>query len=276
MFIVYSLKKPKSITESFFEKGVHFKILVPFYNPGSKLLDRCLKSIENQTYKNFQVCLIDDASTDDTVELHKIIDNYCSRNKNFTKIIKKKNKGTLHSNVMAMQKIKPKDMDVIVIVDGDDQLYDNNVFEYLANTYKSKDVYVTFGNYVQRIGNKVKTKKGVGCKNKKYWDDIAKRNVFREHAYYFTHLKTFRYILFKNIKKEHLMKNGEYLRSSTDQAIMYPIMELSGGKFKCIEKPLYIYTRDHVNSHHNDKEKSRKQKANEKYVRSLPKYKPVV
>lgn len=276
MFVVYSIKKPESVIESFFGKGPHFKILVPFYNPGPKLLDRCLKSIEDQTYKNFQVCLIDDASTDNTVELHKVIDKYCSRNKNFTKIIKKKNKGTLHSNVIAMQKLKPNDMDVVVICDGDDQLYDKNVFEYLANIYKSKKVFVTFGNYVRRKGNTVRKGLNILCKDKSYWNDIIKRNAFREHKYVFSHLKTFRYILFKNIKKQHLMKDGEYIRSSTDAATMYPIMELSGGKFVCVNKPLYIYTEDQVNSHHNNKEKLKKQTANRKYIQNLPKYKPIV
>ena len=66
------------------------KILVPFYNPGSKLLDRCLKSIENQTYKNFQVCLIDDASTDSTL---KKIQRYQEKYKNIRIYENKKNIG---------------------------------------------------------------------------------------------------------------------------------------------------------------------------------------
>ena len=155
MFLIYSLKKPVTLTESFFGQSVRFKILVPFYNPGSKLLDRCLKSIEKQTYKNFDVCIVDDASNKETFELHKIIDKYCSKNKNFTKIIKKVNKGTLHSNVIALDKLKPKDMDVVVIVDGDDELYDNKVFEYLSEIYKNKNIYTTFGNYARRKNNKI-------------------------------------------------------------------------------------------------------------------------
>ena len=35
--------------------GFRMKILVPFYNPGARLLDRCLRSIVNQTNKNYDI-----------------------------------------------------------------------------------------------------------------------------------------------------------------------------------------------------------------------------
>ena len=49
------------------------------------------------------------------------------------------------------------------------------------------------------------------------------------------------------------MRNGKYLKSATDEATMVPIFEMAGGKFKCFDEPLYIYTKDHPNSHHNNK-----------------------
>ena len=62
--------------ESFGNVGFRMKILVPFYNPGAKLLDRCLRSIVNQTNKNYDVCIIDDASTKESHELKKIVLQY--------------------------------------------------------------------------------------------------------------------------------------------------------------------------------------------------------
>ena len=38
-------------------------ILIPVYNIGREYLARCLDSILNQTYDNFEVCLVDDCST---------------------------------------------------------------------------------------------------------------------------------------------------------------------------------------------------------------------
>lgn len=43
-------------------------VIVPFFNAASTL-DKCIKSILKQTYKNFELLLIDDASTDNSFEV---------------------------------------------------------------------------------------------------------------------------------------------------------------------------------------------------------------
>ena len=45
-------------------------------------------------------------------ELRKIVLQYCHENKNFDYIFKSENKGTLHSNVIAMEKMRPRDHDI--------------------------------------------------------------------------------------------------------------------------------------------------------------------
>ena len=67
----------------------------------------------------------------------------------------------------------------------------------------------------------------------------------------YTHLKTFKYKLFKLTDDEDFKKNGRYLKSATDLAIMYPMLEMSG-KFKCVQNVLYKYNKAHPESH-NDK-----------------------
>ena len=63
-----------------FIKENKFCIIVTTYNPGIEYIDKCLKSIEKQTYKNYEVCIIDDASHKNVTELHKLIYKYCNRN----------------------------------------------------------------------------------------------------------------------------------------------------------------------------------------------------
>ncbi|NRD07280.1 glycosyltransferase [Lactobacillus delbrueckii subsp. bulgaricus] len=46
-------------------------IVVPVYNCENKNISRSLNSIKDQTYKNFEVIIIDDCSTDNTVSLVK-------------------------------------------------------------------------------------------------------------------------------------------------------------------------------------------------------------
>ena len=45
-------------------------IIVPVYNI-EQYLEQCIDSIINQTYKNIEVLLIDDGSTDTTIEIIK-------------------------------------------------------------------------------------------------------------------------------------------------------------------------------------------------------------
>lgn len=51
---------------------VYFKIIIPNYN-NEKWLNKCLDSIYNQTFKDYKVIIIDDMSTDKSVD---IIDNH--------------------------------------------------------------------------------------------------------------------------------------------------------------------------------------------------------
>lgn len=47
-----------------------FSIIIPTYNRAN-LLDRCLQSLVNQTYKDFEVIVCDDGSTDNTKEIYE-------------------------------------------------------------------------------------------------------------------------------------------------------------------------------------------------------------
>ena len=47
-------------------------VIIPYYDRQETII-RCLKSVINQTYKDFEIILIDDGSTDNT---HRIVDDY--------------------------------------------------------------------------------------------------------------------------------------------------------------------------------------------------------
>lgn len=63
-------------------------VVLPIYNV-EKYLNRCLKSVVNQTYKNIEIILVDDGSTDQCPELCE----EWSRKDKRIKVIHKENAG---------------------------------------------------------------------------------------------------------------------------------------------------------------------------------------
>ena len=272
LFIILLLIIKLNKSNEFFSvEETNFKVIIPFYNQTYNDLKRCIKSIEKQTYKNYSVCIVDDASDKNLDELKKLEKEY-SNNSKFKYIRKKVNGGQISSNITGMKELNSKDDDVIILVDGDDALYDKNVFSYLNETYKNSDINLTFGNYVLRKNNIIQNNIIRPCNNNNLKEMIS-NNSFRNNLKFgASHLKTFKFKLFKKINKKDLMKDGEYIKTSTDLAMMFPMLEMSRYKFKCIDKPLYIYTYDNPNSLHNNNIKKQKQIVMDRHIRKCKKY----
>lgn len=52
------------------EKNGHITVVIPNYN-GEMFLENCVKSLEKQTYTNFEIVVVDDCSKDDSLEILK-------------------------------------------------------------------------------------------------------------------------------------------------------------------------------------------------------------
>ena len=118
----------------FRKKRNTFKLVVTTYNPGN-YLEVCLKSIAKQTYKNYQVCVVDDASTKSKDQINRVIHKYCKR-KNWICLFKNINEGPLKSRIDAINLLNCDDDDIIILIDGDDMLANNNVLSLLNNYYQ--------------------------------------------------------------------------------------------------------------------------------------------
>lgn len=89
-------------------------IVVPVYN-AEKYLFRCIKSILNQTYKNLEIILVDDGSTDNSLIICKEFSNKDKR----IKIVHQENKG---ASVARNNGVALSTGDYIGFVDSDDYI----------------------------------------------------------------------------------------------------------------------------------------------------------
>ena len=113
-------------------------VYIPNHNY-ENYLDKAIKSVLNQTYKNLELIIIDDGSSDNS---KTIIQNYSNNKK--IKIIFQKNKGLNISNNIALKLSKGK---YILRLDADDWL-DPNCIEILYNTIsKDKNIGFVFSDY---------------------------------------------------------------------------------------------------------------------------------
>lgn len=104
-------------------------VIVPCYNVESYVED-CLKSILNQTYKNLEIIVINDASTDKTAE---IVQRYQKKDERITFIDSTVNRGL---SDVRNQGLQVSHGDYLSFVDSDDILA-HNFYEVLMNEMDS-------------------------------------------------------------------------------------------------------------------------------------------
>ena len=106
------------------EENNKVSIIIPAYNV-EKYIKKCIESICNQTYRNIEIIIIDDGSTDNTA---KIVDRY-SHYDNRIKIIHKENKGVSAARNIGIEVSKGE---YLVFVDADDYLASDYI-EYMVS-----------------------------------------------------------------------------------------------------------------------------------------------
>ena len=108
-------------------------IVIPTYKRVD-FLDRLLKSIEAQTFKDFEVIVVDDNSPN-IKEYESIIEKYKNIFNEFKFITKEENKGAPHSRNIGIKEAK---YDLIALVDDDDEWLPTKL-EKQVDIFKNSD-----------------------------------------------------------------------------------------------------------------------------------------
>ena len=123
---ISELKLPK-------KKDYKFVVIIPSYNndhgeyEGKTFLQNCIESVLNQTYKNFEIIIVDDISSDTSVET---VENYVEKDKRVHLIRnsrKRYNGGS--RNVGIEYAMNNLDFDYFAMLDSDDFFVDDNVLQ---------------------------------------------------------------------------------------------------------------------------------------------------
>lgn len=172
-------------------------IILPSYNHSEFLLDR-LKSILNQTYKNWEAIIIDDRSTDDSV---KIISSFLEQNTEFRVkhfIINEKNSG---SGYFSWQKgIELAETEYIWIAETDDFSEPEFLEELVAILDLNQETALAFcaSNYFENnkiIYNSANRTKDLAIEKNKY--KIIDKNIFLERMPFNTYITNGSSVVFR-------------------------------------------------------------------------------
>lgn len=113
-------------------------IVIPAYNIAD-YIGRCIESVLNQTYKNIEIVIVNDGSTDDTEQVAK---NYCEKDIRI-KLITKINEGVSKARITGIQ---ASTGEWIGFVDGDDVI-DSDMYERLLSNAKKHNADISHCGY---------------------------------------------------------------------------------------------------------------------------------
>lgn len=122
-------------------------IIVPVFNV-EKYIEKCILSVIEQTYSNWELLLINDGSSDNS---GVICDNF-SLNDDRIKVIHKSNTGVSDTRNLGLDMAKGK---YVIFLDADDYWYEKMALSQLVKTAETNDLDLVRGEYkaVDQDGN---------------------------------------------------------------------------------------------------------------------------
>ena len=236
-----------------------------FWN-AENYIEKCINSVKSQNFSDFKMFLIDDMSTDNTVEKIK---NLIKNDERFVLLLNEEKKFKLKNmNELIKNKVLINDEDIIVELDGDDWLHNSNVLNLINKKYtENKNLWLTNGSYVYSNGNR-------GFSSKVNYKTIRTDN------FTFSHLRTWKAHLWRKInEKSFLDDNNQYFKSAPDVAYSFPLVEMAGDKhYEFIPETLLVYNAESPYNEHKPKSAGGGlpvQSNNANTIRRKPKYNPI-
>ena len=123
-------------------------IIVPAYDV-QEYIGKCIESLVNQSYKNIEIIVINDGSTDETL---KIVKEFADKDKRIT-VLSQENQGVSEARNLGLQSVSA---DYVLFLDSDDWLEVETCEEVLKEAEENEADIVMFGYIREYEANSLK------------------------------------------------------------------------------------------------------------------------
>lgn len=174
------------------ENNIKISVIIPAFNV-EKYIERCINSVIQQSLKEIEIIVIDDGSTDKTLELIKEIE----KNDKRVIVIEQENQGSSAARNSGLKRARGK---YISFLDSDDWIEENYLYDIYTYAEKnSLDIVVT--DFYKDDGRDAGYREDLNIENNKFisgktylehifngngypnvWDKIVKRELYEKNS----------------------------------------------------------------------------------------------
>tara|TARA_R110000796_G_scaffold224699_2_gene341002 strand:+ start:78 stop:1733 length:1656 start_codon:yes stop_codon:yes gene_type:complete len=254
-----------------------FIILCCSYN-NEEWAETHLESILEQTYTNYEVIYVNDASTDNTLQ---IVTDLVGNDSRFHIINNKKNLDSPTNYIKHPYEFMDgrDENEILVELCGDDWFATPTVLEQLNQTYNETDCWLTYGG--MRVWNGGTEIVMPNPQNSDYDPFVHKHALYRKDMWRAGHLHSFRWFVHKQFKVENAISNidNEIYKHAIDLQLQFSMMEMvPSEKIVNLQYPTVMFNNDPDRVRPLKDGSFRDSKENEKYeieIRNRKKFKRV-
>ena len=212
-------------------------IVIPIYNV-EKYLRKCLDSVYSLNLDNKEVVLVNDGSTDTSIN---ILNEFKNKYPNKTKLITQKNQGLSEARNIGIKNSNGK---YILFIDSDDFIIPTETEEFI-NFGLDKKVDILIGNYREYYNENYVVQKSFYSLDK----NLEKEGIFFiENG---VKNKCFRFAVWQNIyRKNFLLENNLFFKKGLlhEDSLFTPEAFFYAKKVRCFNKKFYFYRKNNLES----------------------------
>jgi glycosyltransferase involved in cell wall biosynthesis len=212
-------------------------IIIPVFQV-EKYLDKCLSSIINQTYKNLEIIIIDDGSTDNCPE---ICNKYQAEDSRI-KVIHKNNEGLSRTRNIGLSLARGE---FVSFVDSDDWI-ETNMYEVLITELKKSNVDIVVCSYQVEYEDKNNEKnKFESIEKRQYTSEEALKMIINSDGYIMS-------FVWNKLYRKSLLNDINFIDGKIHEDTLWTAKVIGKAKLiKCINYPFYHYLYRNESLSHN-------------------------